>query len=84
MRLDNIFEGIMDALSGGDGSRREQQQDEVQSARRDPFGDPADEQPRDIRSSNEDPYGDPADERDGEPILSSNRDPYGDPADRHG
>ncbi|MGV3724989.1 MAG: translation initiation factor [Actinomycetota bacterium] len=96
MRLDNLFGGILDALTGGDRSRRDQQpyEDDVTPASRDPFGDPGDVRssredpygdPADIqvRSSSEDPYGDPADEMEGERVLPSSRDPYGDPADRY-
>lgn len=82
MRLDNLFEGLIDALTGGDRSNRprEREPGAVEPSSRDPYGDPADGGGRDVRPASEDPYGDPGDLR-GRDIRSSSEDPYGDPAD---
>ena len=65
MRLDEIFEDVVDTVTG----RRGGDQD-VQPASQDPYGDPGDPAP-----ASQDPYGDPGD------VRSASEDPYGDPAD---
>jgi hypothetical protein len=80
MRLDEILNDVVDSFTGR-GHRSDNE--EVQSSRNDPFGDPADYAqsgyPGGLQSASRDPFGDPADLQ----VADSSQDPYGDPADQY-
>lgn len=71
MRLDEILTDVVDAVTGRNHGSDNQ---DVQPASRDPYGDPADQQ---VLDASQDPYGDPADQY----VADASEDPYGDPAD---
>lgn len=78
MRLDDILNDVVDSFTGR-GNRSEN--DNVQDARNDPYGDPADYAqtgyPGGLQDASRDPYGDPADLQ----VQDASQDPYGDPGD---
>jgi len=91
MRLDEILNDVVDSFTG---RNHESENRDVQSARSDPYGDPADIQVQDasrdpygdpadlqVQDARQDPYGDPADVYNGQQVADSSQDPYGDPAD---
>jgi hypothetical protein len=93
MRLDDLLDRAIDALTGNDRDQQARHPD-VRPSSEDPYGDPADQghqnmgqYPGGVLPASQDPYGDPADQgynqaRHGD-VLPSSQDPYGDPADTH-
>jgi hypothetical protein len=75
MRLDDIFEDVIDSVTGRRGGNQD-----VQPASQDPWGDPADA-PGGVAPASQDPYGDPADQYRGQQVFDASQDPYGDPGD---
>lgn len=77
MRLDEILNDVVDSFTG----RGDRNENDVQSARNDPYGDPADYArngyPGGLQDASRDPYGDPADLQ----VQDASQDPYGDPGD---
>jgi hypothetical protein len=93
MRLDDIIENVVDALTGRDDQAGRERQRDVLPSSQDPWGDPAD-QPHsrdagygDAAPASQDPFGDPADQGYGRTarypnnVASASEDPFGDPAD---
>jgi len=81
MSLKELLGNVIDALTGHD---ERQEQNDVQPASQDPYGDPADRgaapqsrYPGGVQPSSQDPFGDPADQA----VQPASQDPYGDPAD---
>jgi hypothetical protein len=88
MTLQEIFENVLDRLTGGGARRDETAAEDVRPASEDPYGDPADQLPGqpvyysgDVLPASQDPYGDPAETRHptGD-VLHASQDPHGDPA----
>ena len=78
MRLQDIFENVVDAITGNDHEENEN----PAPASQDPWGDPANQMSNsNVTPASQDPYGDPADQG-GQNVAPASQDPYGDPADR--